>query len=54
MVAMEVLKDQNLLGIKIYILLSVPLLNECATYCNVDILPIAVTEHSMIILLLNR
>ena len=38
MVAMEVLKDQNLLGIKIYILLSVPLLNECATYCNVDIL----------------
>ena len=40
MVAMEVLKDQNLLGIKNYIPLSVPLqgLNERATYCNVYIL----------------
>ena len=39
MVAMEVLKDQNLLGIKIYIPLSVPLLlNELVAYCNVHIL----------------
>ena len=40
MVAMEVLKDQNLLGINIYMVLSVPLqrLNECVTYCSVNIL----------------
>ena len=40
MVAMEVLKDQNLLGIKIYILLANPLqgLNECVTCCSVNIL----------------
>ena len=38
MVAMEVLKDQNLLGINIYILSSVPLLNECITYCGVNFL----------------
>ena len=38
MVAMEVLKDQNLLGIKIYIPLSVPLLNEYVTCCSVNTL----------------
>ena len=38
MVAMEVLKDQNLLGIKIYILLANPLLNEYVTCCSVNTL----------------